>query len=74
VVPKLLARGVRHLRVELLDGLADDDAPARIITLYQQLLRGEIAPSQVWQQLQAMNRVGVTRGTLETKRDPLAIL
>jgi putative protease len=74
VVPTLLARGVRHLRVELLDGLADDDAPARIITLYQQLLRGEIAPSQVWQQLQAMNRVGVTRGTLETKRDPLAIL
>jgi putative protease len=74
VVPTLLARGVRHLRVELLDGLADDDAPARIISLYQQLLRGEIAPSQVWHQLQAMNRVGVTRGTLETKRDPLAIL
>lgn len=74
VVPTLLARGVRYLRVELLDGLADDDAPIRIVSLYQQLLRGEIAPTQVWQQLQAMNRVGVNRGTLETKRDPLAIL
>ena len=29
---------------------------------------------QGYVQLKAMNRVGVTRGTLETKRDPLAIL
>jgi putative protease len=28
----------------------------------------------VWTDLKAMNRVGVTRGTLEEKRNPLAIL
>jgi putative protease len=27
-----------------------------------------------WSQLKATNRVGVTRGTLDEKRDPLAIL
>ena len=29
---------------------------------------------EVWTQLQAANRVGVTRGTLEEKRNPLAII
>jgi len=28
----------------------------------------------VWQTLQAANRVGVTRGTLEERRNPLAIV
>jgi putative protease len=29
---------------------------------------------EVWGRLKAANRVGVTRGTLEERRDPLAIL
>jgi putative protease len=37
-------------------------------------LQGQVTGEQVWLQLQAANRVGVTRGTLEAKRDPLAIL
>ena len=72
VVPELLARGVRHFRIELLD-----ESPQEIrLTLdaYRNLLAGKVAGRDVWQQLNAANRVGVTRGTLEERRNPLAIL
>jgi putative protease len=72
VVPTLLDRGVRHFRIELLN-----DSPteiARTIQLYRELLAGRVTGRDVWGQLQATNRVGVTRGTLEERRDPLAIL
>ncbi len=72
VVPELLARGVRHFRIELLD-----ESPQEIrLTLdaYRDLLAGKVAGRDVWQQLNAANRVGVTRGTLEERRNPLAIL
>jgi putative protease len=46
----------------------------RTINLYQRLIKGQIDGQEVWRQLGANNRVGVTRGTLETKRNPLAIL
>ena len=42
--------------------------------LYRELLAGKISPAAVWTDLKAMNRVGVTRGTLESRQDPLAIL
>jgi putative protease len=42
--------------------------------LYARLLRGEVTGTEVWQRLQANNQIGVTRGTLEPKRNPLAIL
>jgi putative protease len=73
VAGPLLALGVRRFRVELLQ-----DAPAeeltRLIDLYRDLLSGRIAGRDVWQELRALNRVGVTRGTLEARRDPLAIV
>ncbi len=72
VVPELLARGVQHFRVELLD-----ESPQEIrlvLDAYRDLLAGKIAGRDVWQQLNAANRVGVTRGTLEERRNPLAIL
>ena len=72
VVPALLAAGVRHLRVELLD--EDDTAIAAVITAYRALLAGRKTGREVWTELRASNRVGVTRGTLEEKRNPLAIL
>jgi U32 family peptidase len=72
VVPTLLSRGLRDFRIELLS--ENEEQARRVITLYQQLLRGRIGGKQVWQQLQASNRVGVTRGTLEERRNPLAIL
>ena len=72
VVPELLTRGVRHFRIELLD-----ESPQEIrLTLdaYRNLLADKVAGRDVWQQLNAANRVGVTRGTLEERRNPLAIL
>jgi putative protease len=72
-VPDLLSRGVRHFRIELVE-----DRPAaeitRLVDLYRRLLAGELKGRQVWTELQAANRVGVTRGTLEERRNPLAIL
>jgi putative protease len=72
VVPSLLAAGVRQFRIEFLDETATDIA--RVITAYRDLLAGKARGHDIWKELGAMNRVGVTRGTLETKRDPLAIV
>lgn len=73
VVPLLVERGVRHFRVELLRETAVAET-GRVIGLYRELLAGRVSASDVWRQLQAANRVGVTRGTLEERRNPLAIL
>lgn len=73
VVEPLLQLGVRHFRVELLG----DDLPeelGRCVGLYRGLLTGKVSGREVWTALRAVNRVGVTRGTLEHRRDPLAIL
>ena len=72
VVPTLLARGLRDFRIELLSETGDE--ARAVIELYQDLLTGRTAAKQVWQRLRASNRVGVTRGTLEERRNPLAIL
>ena len=69
----LLARGLRDFRIELLTETRATKSAASI-GLYHDLLAGRIAGKQVWQRLQASNRVGVTRGTLEERRNPLAIL
>ena len=72
VVPQLLGRGVCDLRIEFLD-----ETPAemiRILNLYRDLLSDRIPGEEVWRRLNAANRVGVTRGTLEERRNPLAIL
>jgi len=71
-VPALVARGVRHFRVELLDESADTIGD--IIRGYRDLLAGRTTGREVWGRLKAANRVGVTRGTLEERRNPLAIL
>ena len=71
-VPALLARGVGHFRVELLDESADTIGD--IIRGYRDLLAGRTTGRDVWGRLKAANRVGVTRGTLEERRNPLAIL
>jgi len=71
-VASLLAGGVRHLRLELLD---EPPADIRaIVTAYRDLLAGRTTGRAVWAGLRAANRVGVTRGTLEARRDPLAII
>lgn len=72
IVPTLVERGVRDFRVELLDESADETR--RTIALYRDLLDGVATGEAVWRALEASNRVGVTRGTLEERRNPLAIL
>jgi putative protease len=72
VVPTLLSRGLRDFRIELLSENAADTRS--ILSLYQDLVAGRTAGKQVWQRLRASNRVGITRGTLEERRNPLAIL
>jgi putative protease len=71
-VPTLVERGLADFRIELLDEGSDEQR--RIVTLYRDLLAGRRAAERVWRELRAVNRVGVTRGTLEERRNPLAIL
>src|SRR5262245_32174943 len=72
IVPELLKRGVRRFRIELLDDRGQQLTD--LIDLYQRLLAGDATGKEVWTQLKATNRVGVTRGTLEERRHPLAIV
>ena len=71
-VPALVARHVGHFRVELLD--EDAQTISDILRGYRDLLAGRTTGREVWGRLKATNRVGVTRGTLEERRNPLAIL
>jgi putative protease len=72
VTPDLLAAGVRSFRVELLDETPDEIR--RTLGLYRELLAGQVRGEAVWRALRASNRVGVTRGTLEERRNPLTVL
>lgn len=72
VVASLIERGVGWFRVELLDESAS--RAEEILQLYRRLLSGRVSGPDVWRSLAADNRVGVTRGTLEAIRNPLAIL
>ena len=69
---RLRDSGVRWFRLEFLEEKADQ--VSRTIGLYRDLLQEKVSPREVWQKLNAVNRVGVTRGTLESKRNPLAVL
>ncbi|MEW6741675.1 MAG: DUF3656 domain-containing protein [Planctomycetota bacterium] len=59
---RLVARGVRHLRIELLGEGARE--VARVVGLYRGLLEGRLAGRDVWSQLNALHHMGVTRGPL----------
>ncbi len=77
-IPGLLHEGIRHLRIELLDQRSPAEGGGQeirqTIALYRDLLAGRVSGQQVWRKLKATNRLGVTRGTLEERRNPLAIL
>jgi putative protease len=72
-VDHLIRLGVRTFRVEFLDEEVPDRL-CRCVDLYRDLIAGRITGREVWTTLQAVNRTGVTRGTLEQRRDPLAII
>ncbi len=72
VVSELKHAGVAGMRVEFLE-----QSPSEVVmtlSLYRQLLNGTTSGRDVWTRLNASNRVGVTRGTLEAARDPQALL
>ncbi len=72
ITPMLIDRKIRHFRIELLE---DTPHQARkVFETYQQLLAGSVNGRDVWRRLKTANRVGVTRGTLEDRRNPLAII
>ena len=72
VVPALLDQGVCDFRIEFLE--EEPSEVQRTVRLYRDLLARQIPAERVWRDLRAANRVGVTRGTLEERRNPLAIL
>ena len=72
VVTQLIDKGVKHLRIEMLN--QSQEEMADILEAYRKLLVGEVTGREVWAKLRAANRIGVTRGTLEERRNPLAIL
>jgi putative protease len=61
-VSRMLALGVRHLRIEFLNETPDQ--AAQTIARYRQLLRGEITGPQLWRELKLLNQLGVTRGQI----------
>ncbi|MEX2186233.1 MAG: U32 family peptidase, partial [Pirellulales bacterium] len=72
IVPLLIERRLADFRIELLSDTPDEIR--RTVGLYRDLLAGRTTGQAVWRELRAANRVGVTRGTLEERRNPLAIL
>jgi putative protease len=61
-LPRLLARGARHLRVEFLDD--GPESVERTIRLYTDAMAGRRDAATLWRELKAMNQYGVTRGAL----------
>jgi putative protease len=64
IVPALIERGVRRLRVELVRESAAETA--RVISAYRELARGEIGPTEVIKRAAVHEQFGVTRGTMRT--------
>jgi putative protease len=62
-VPLLVARGVRHFRIELLDE-QDPAQSRRILEIYQELLAGRTSGREAWLKLRTTSPQGITRGTM----------
>jgi putative protease len=62
-LPRMRALGVRHFRVELLRETAEQVGP--LLTHYGRVLAGLEDGRGAWRRLQALNQLGVTRGTLQ---------
>lgn len=62
-VPRLIEWGVARFRVELLRETRGD--AQALLTRYARVLAGLDAGPRAWRELQVLNQVGITRGTLE---------
>jgi putative protease len=61
---RLMSLGARHFRLEFVN--EDGAETARVIARYQALLKGQITGAQLWRELKLHNRLGVTRGPMES--------
>ncbi|MDX1965152.1 MAG: DUF3656 domain-containing protein [Pirellulales bacterium] len=61
-LPRMLTRGVRYFRVDLLRESATETAG--LLDRYARVLAGEEPARQTFRQLRVLNQLGVTRGTL----------
>jgi putative protease len=61
-IPRMLALGLRHFRLEFLN--EPPEQVAKTIQSYRRLLRGEITGVQLWRELKLLNQLGVTRGQI----------
>jgi putative protease len=61
---RLMALGARHFRLEFVNEGGEETA--RTIAKYKALLKGEITGAQLWRELKLHNRLGVTRGPMES--------
>ena len=62
-VPRLTMLGIHRFRVELLR--EDAAGVSALLDSYARVLGGHDAGPRMWQELQVLNQVGITRGTLE---------
>jgi putative protease len=65
-VDELITLGLRKFRVELLE--EDAKQAARLVTWYRDFLGGKGEAQDLVRKLGAIERLGVTKGTLEQKR------
>jgi putative protease len=65
-VPRMLALGVRHFRLEFLNETPEQ--LSRTVGKYRQLLRGELTGGQLWRELKLFHQLGVTRGPIAPAR------
>jgi putative protease len=61
-LPRLISHGTRHLRIEFLDD--EPAAVARTIGVYRDVLDGKRDAKNLWRELRATGKYGVTRGPL----------
>ena len=66
-VDEFLTRGLGRFRIELLEeGVKRTE---RLVGLYQRFLEGGVTAQDLVRQLGALERLGVTKGTLERRRE-----
>jgi putative protease len=61
-VSRMLALGLRHFRLELLN--ESSGQVLELISQYRQLLEGKLNGAQLWKELKLLNQLGVTRGQI----------
>jgi putative protease len=68
VTPRLLAAGVRRLRVEFV--WEDADTVREVLTAWRELVAGACTPAQLLARVRVREQFGVTRGTMRVLQHP----